>query len=539
MKRGGQFCRLLMYLLLVGYPAASGQTAGYRIAGVVVNSVTRQPVSGAHATISPVEHRDQWISFVTGQDGRFAFVGIPQGRYALMAQRRGFLTASYGEREGLSSAIVTGPGQHSDAIIFPLSPPCVISGKVVDDAGEPVAKATVQLIGSTIVSGRRRLATTAVRQTDHTGGYRFGSLPPGTYYMAVSGYPWYTRINQTHGDSPPRGMTHAGYGIRYHPNASDAAAAVPMLLKGGQEFTADFVLLPVPAVAVQVNVENGEGLTKQFALTTAGVAGNQVIVRQGTEAGDLYSFWGVPSGHYSLRVQASDSEHSWYARNSIDVSSTDMEVDVTLLESPSLAGSIAFEGGGASPANLSVLLLDTESDGSQALPIGPGGKFSIPSIPPQRCRLALTGADEYYLKGWSIEGGRREADTLEIPEGAAVRLKLVAGKGVGRVNGTVSQDGHAVPGALVVLADMAQPDHSRAIQSDSDGGYEFRGLPPGSYALFAAAGGSDLEYGNPAAIRPFLASAKKLYIAPAGVSTQHLDLPGATASRPGVASPES
>jgi hypothetical protein len=238
----------------------------------------------------------------------------------------------------------------------------------------------------------------------------------------------------------------------------------------------------------------------------------------------------VPSGHYSLRVQASDSQRSWYAKNSIDVGANDIEVDVTLLEAPSLAGSIAFEGrgGGAAPANLSVLLLDTEGDGSRALPMSPDGRFSIPSVPPQRYRLALTG-DEYYLKG---------TDTLEIREGAAVRLKLVAGKGAGRVNGTVSQAGHALPGALVVLADMAQPDHSRAIQSDSDGGYEFRGLPPGSYALFAAVD-SDLEYANPAAIRPFLESAQKLHVAPAGDYTQHLDLPAATASRPGAASPES
>lgn len=527
---------LLMWLL-----AAVPQASGYRIAGVVINSVSRQPVAGARVTLAPVEHRDQRIPFVTGSDGRFVFAGMPRGKYELMAQRRGFLVHRYHQHAAFSSALVAGPGQQTEGIVLPLSPPAVIFGKVVDDAGEPVAEAVVELLSSNLVGGRRRLVTATVKQTDDTGEYRFASLPDGTYYLAVSGYPWYTKFNQTHGDSPPRAMTHAGYGIRYYPNAADPAAAAPLLLKAGQEATADFALLPVPAVSVQVHVERAEELTKQFTLTAAGIGGKQVVVREGSQSGDLYNFWAVPPGHYTLRVAAADAHRSWYATESVSVGAADTEVSVNLLEAPSISGTVVLEGGGALPPDVSVALRDTESDGSQSLPIGSGGKFSIPAIPPQHCRLAITGADDYYLKTWSVEGGRREGEALDMPAGSAVRLNLIAARGAGIVAGTVYRDGHPSPGALVVAAPAgsAMSQEARAILSDSDGSYELHGLPPGAYALFAVPDGADLEYANPAAIQPYLGSAEKIRVAPAGYYTQRLDLPLTAPSPPGAASPKS
>ena len=507
-----------MPILLAWLLAAGTQASGYRIAGTVVNSLTRQPVAGARVTIAPVEHPDQQIPFVTGPDGRFAFAGIPRGRYELAAQRPGFLTETF------SGAIVAGPDQRTDAIVLPISPPGLIAGKVVDEAGEPVALALVQLFDSAIVRGRRRLVSFAVKQTADTGEYRFAALPPGTYYLAVSGYPWYTKFNQTHGDSPPRAITHTGYGIRYYPNVADAAAAEPLNLKAGQDATADFTLLPVPAATVQVHVEGGEDLAKQFKLAAAGLPGNRVLVRQGTEAGDLYNFWGIPPGHYTLRVRASDANRSWYATDSFDVGATDTDVNVALLRAPSLAGSIVLEAGGSLPPNLSLQLLDTESGGSQSVPIGADGKFAIPAMAPGQFGVTLAGPVEYYLKAWSAEDGHREGETLDIQESSAVRLKLWAAKGAGRVNGTVLRDGHPVAAALVVLADPANPENSRATRTGSDGSYEFTGVPPGAYALFGVADGADLEYADPAAIRPYLGSAQKLRVSPAGAYTNRLDL---------------
>ncbi len=516
-------------LLLAGLLAAGAQAAGYRIAGTVVNAATQQPLAGVRVTIAPLDRPDERLPFVTGQDGRFVFAGMPPGKYGLLAQCRGFLTQSYNERAGLASAVVAGPGQHTDALVVPLDPPAVIAGRVTDDAGEPVEQALVQLFSSAIVNGRRRLTPLATRQTADTGEYRFPDLPPGTYFLAASGYPWYTSFNETHGDLPARALTHTGYALQYHRSTGDPAAAEPVVLSAGQEATADFALLPLPAASVHVHVADGGDSAKQYTLTAAGPGGNRVLVRQGSQVGDLYNFWSVPPGHYTLEVTASDDGRNLYAGEPVDVGTVDMDVSVTLAQAPSLRGAVELEGGGRPPANLSAVVSDLETGLSQSAPIGPDGRFSIPGIPPRHYSVALAGTEELYLKRWTAEGA-----------GAAVRLRLVAARGTGRIGGTVERGGTPLPGALVVLApsaDPAKPEDCRALRTGTDGGYEFRGVPPGAYALFAVEDGGDLEYANPSAIRPYLASAAKLRVAPAGAYTQRLELP-ATAGRPASASPE-
>src|ERR1051325_5858136 len=50
----------------------------YRIAGIVVDSVTGQPLEGAEVTIAPVTALDDGQTFMTASDGRFLFAGLAQ-----------------------------------------------------------------------------------------------------------------------------------------------------------------------------------------------------------------------------------------------------------------------------------------------------------------------------------------------------------------------------------------------------------------------------------------------------------------------------
>ncbi len=484
--------------------AAAQASGGYRIAGTVVNSASGRPVAGARVILVPLDRRDRQMSAVTGEGGRFAFTGLPSGKYELAGQRRGLLA---GMRTG---AIAAGPGQDTENIVLRLPQPAAISGKVVDDAGEPVAGALVELLGSRIVEGRRQLAERSSDHTDDIGEYRFPSLPAGSYYLVVSGVPWYTRFNETHGDSAPRGMTHAGYGIRYHPNVGEPAAAEPLVLKAGQEATSNFTLLTVSAAPVFVHCEEQEDLAKQYTLIAAGLPGNPAYVRRGSETGDLYNLWGLPPGHYTLRAEATDGSRTWYGATEFDAGASDTDVSVTLHEAPALSGMVVLASGGNLPAHLTVLLRD-ETGHSQSVTVGADGRFSIPAVPPGRYRVSIAGADDYYL--------RRVGELLDIQPGAAARLSLPLARGAGRVAGTVYRDGQPFADALVVMT-----PGDRSVASNSDGTYEFRGLPAGEYALFAVEDGADLEYANPAAIRPYLIGAKKVQVPSGSSDNLRLDI---------------
>jgi Carboxypeptidase regulatory-like domain len=513
---------LLVGLLL----AAAAQAAGNSIAGVVQNAATGEPVAGAQVTIVPLEHSDQRANIVTDSDGRFSLGGIPAGRYELSAKRRGFLAQRYEERAGLSPAIVTGPGLDTEHIVFRLSPPAVVAGKVVDEAGEPVAQATVELLSSAVIAGRRRVTPFSVKTTDDLGQYRFAPLPPGAYYLVVSGYPWYTRFAGALPDTTPSSPTRIGYGVKYYPDSSDPSAAELLTLRPAQEATANFTLLPVPAVSLNIGIENGDNAVKQLTLSAAGVHGNRVYVRQWSEPGDNYSFEAVPPGHYVLTAQVTDTQPALYARREIELGATDTDVMLTLQDAPALAGTVAFEGN-AKPANVAVVLTGQDTGRVHTIPVGEDGKFSLPELPPQRYSVSLAAGDA-YLKSWTVEGGHsRDSQTLEVPEGVrAVRLRMVLARGAGRIDGSVMRDDHPVPAALVVLAPAGgsdRPEDYRACRAAADGSYSFQGMPPGDFALFAVEDAAEFEYADPAVIRPYLAAAHKLHVIPGGSYTERLE----------------
>ncbi|HUE04055.1 MAG TPA: carboxypeptidase-like regulatory domain-containing protein [Bryobacteraceae bacterium] len=519
--------RLLAILLAVrSWPAAAQEPGSYRVAGTVVNAASNQPIVGARVTLTRLAGDDQPVSMLSGDGGQFAFTGLPAGKYELSGRRRGFLTRSYGQHAGFVSAIVTGPGQDDEHIALRLPPPGVIAGKVVDDAGEPVAQALVQLLGSRIVAGRRHLIEESSVRTDDIGEYRFSALPSGSYYLVVSGVPWYSKFAETLAEAAPRQMTHTGYGVRYFPNVGDAAAAEPLALQAGQEASAYFTLLPVPAVSVHVHCDQDDSLVKRYTVTAAGLPGEGVDIRQGSETGDLYNLWNLVPGHYTVRAEAPDGMRTWYGASEFDAADEDADVDVSLHAAPTLRGTVSLEGAGNLPAAVTVLLRG-ENGRTQPLAGGADGKFSIPAIPPGRYRVGIGGSDDIYLRNWASEGGRRDGDWLAIPAGTNVRLTVLAARGTSRIAGTVYRGGQPLPGALVVLAPATgagRADDNRAVESNSDGSYEFRGLPAGEYALFAEDDGAELEYANPTAIRPYLSRARKVEAAPTGADHVRLHI---------------
>ena len=340
------------------------------------------------------------------------------------------------------------------------------------------------------------------KKTDDTGEYRFASLSAGRYFLAVSAAPWYTSLNATVGEDAPRNITHAGYAVRYFPNANEAAAAEPLALKAGQQTVANFTLLPIPAASVDVHCDGPENLTISYTLMAAGLAGTNVTLRQGSSSGDSYNLWGVPPGHYTLRAEARDGNQQWYGLTDFDLAD-DSEVAIVLHTAPTLTGTIVANDGNALPASLTIVLHDS-GEHTYSASAGPDGRFALPAIPPGSYQLEIGGAADYFLKKWGAENARRDGERLIVEPGAAVRLKAIAAKGE-RILGKVVQKGHPLPGALVVLAPL-----NCAAPTNSDGSFEFRGVPPGNYQIFAVASGQDLEYANPEAIRSYLPAARKI-----------------------------
>jgi len=95
---------------------------------------------------------------------------------------------------------------------------------------------------------------------------------------------------------------------------------------------------------------------------------------------------------------------------------------------------------------------------------------------------------------------------------APLSIELVAGSASGRL---VDAEGRNLEGALIAIAPADRPDRPwPPVATDTRGGFEFRGLPPGRYALRARAG--DAEFAREFDVAP--RSRVELGIVPAAVA---------------------
>src|SRR5439155_6620009 len=139
----------------------------------------------------------------TGPSGQFRILGVEPGQYRISAERDGFIRQEYGQRnpgsKGVQISIVAGQQLTID---FQMLPAGVISGRILDEQGDPLAGATVQaqtyqyVNGKPILVGVPQFSPIAegvvppIRTTTNDRGeYRLFWLPPGEYYISVTARP--------------------------------------------------------------------------------------------------------------------------------------------------------------------------------------------------------------------------------------------------------------------------------------------------------------------------------------------------------------
>src|SRR5207247_7111508 len=149
-------------------------------------------------------------------DGRFAPVNLGPGKHRLRGGRRGYVHMSYGaKRPGRpGTTLALDPGQHLSGIVFRLFPQSVIAGRVLDQDGDPLAYAAVQLQNYQYERGQRQLTEATQGITNDLGEFRLFGLPPGRYYLSVSWNQMMGRSNP--GDPGPDVASEISYTRTYY-----------------------------------------------------------------------------------------------------------------------------------------------------------------------------------------------------------------------------------------------------------------------------------------------------------------------------------
>jgi hypothetical protein len=508
--------------------SAAAQTL--TVAGVATDGLRNTPLERARVFLSG--GRGGPLALTTAADGKFSF-DVPEGKYTLSVDRNGWRNL-FGHPEpsvGFGSAIITGPSQDTSHLTLRWYAPGSIFGTVVDEQGEPVRDAVVQLIRDSVAVGRRRQFAAGSARTDDRGEYRLGPLAASTYYIVVTGRPWDAMQRRIPRFGPAGELPEpvAVYPPTYYPGAADAHEAMPIVLKSGGEIQADIPLRSVSGGAVHARClgmgtqdDVCQGTISLFLQRIGGVE----ILQPTNSDPAAHSISGVPPGRYILRFTGNGKT----GRRVIDVGAGDLSVDLTPQPRTVITGSISFKNGAPKPgASLYVGMLNEITGRSVGVAVEPDGTFRFTGVGGAPFRPNLYGSAAQFIAKISVEGAPFKDGVVDLTESTAVNLKIVASDETGRIKGFAMEGDKPAPAVMVVLAPRTEshdPANYRGFQTESDGSFDYVNIPAGDYLIFAV-DRLDIEYTNPEAVRPYLPSAIAVHLSAHGVVEQRVPLSAA------------
>ncbi len=501
-------------------PAPSPATAlgnCFRIAGTVVSKIDGHPLAQARVTVQDTKASDKFESVVTSEDGKFEFTGVPAGKYNLRGSKRRYISASYDEHERFSTAIVTGAGLETEALVLRLAPMAIIAGKVLDESGDPVRHATVTLYQNDHSSGVDQVSQSHSTQTDDLGAYEIVGLPPGTYFLSASARPWYAPDSSSDyansGSASPvpdakvdRSLDVA-YPLTYYPDVTDAESASPIPVRGGERLQIEIHLNPVPAlrvfvrVPIKANDEHLFPLIQQFGFSgSTSPSGVTHMVSPG-----LFEVEGVAAGRYDVRIfgQSASTEMS-----GVDLSKDGEQIDTSAAEAmSSVKISAQVQGDATMPQHLTVGLRAGGNRFAGVQQLNSKGETEFNQIAAGRYEMTVWSANKSFsIAHISAEGAEVSGHSIILAAGAAPSLSLTLVSGSLNVEGIAKKAGKPFAGAMVVLVPK-NPEGNRDLfrrdQSDLDGTFALQDVVPGSYTVLAIDNGWDLDWSQPAVIAAY------------------------------------
>jgi hypothetical protein len=513
-------------------PPNQSSDATFRIAGTIVNAIGGNPLARARVTIVDAKNRQNARWMITSDGGRFDFKQVSSGKYSLQGAKRGFIPAFYDEHEGFSTAIVTGAGLDTEHLVLRLDPSAMLSGKILDELGEPVRQATVSLYREDRQVGVGRIIKFRVSMTDDQGAYEFSHLDAGSYFISATAKPWYALRTVSSGEPSAGNLPSAvdqsldvAYAITYYVDATEPDDATPIPVRGGDHLQADIHLTPVPALHLIFHVpENGANGFTMPMLQKPSFDGMEMIQNDGMSqvSSGVFEMTGVAPGRYSVRAPEAGSEAT-----DVDVTTNGQELDMSTAQRAStVKATIQVLGEATLPPQIEVALRNSKMRIVAWQEMDTKGEVVFQDLAPGKYDvLAGSRPKAYSVARMSSESGVIAGHTLNVTAGASMAITLSLVGGTVNVEGFARRAGKATSGAMVVLVPK-NPESNRELfrrdQSDQDGSFLLRSVIPGSYTIVAIENGWDLDWSRPGVIEHYAKQGQTITVTDHTQTTMHL-----------------
>ena len=448
--QGGGGFRQPPRMLRPGEEAPKG-TAVLR--GVVVAADTGAPVRRAQVRAASSESGDTRTT-LTDEQGRFDLRELAGGHYTLTASKGGFITLQYGQRRPgePGTPVDLAAGRTIEKLVIGLPRGSVITGRIVDEFGEPLTGAQVQVLRYVWVSGARTLQPAGgADRTDDQGTYRIFGLQPGEYLVTATLRDERPMLR----GGPAADLPDSGYAPTYFPGTSSIGDAQKVAVGLGEEVSGvgfGLSLTRLATVSGRVLAAPGyEGGVQVVAVPVDGPRLTQTLRGTQTRNDGTFDMRGVPPGRYRLQAMAwgATGDGGLTGSTTITVNGSNLEgLTLALAPAPVIAGVVQTDTNQGAGLRAPQVRITPVPVTPTAVPMGRGGRgaggranddftFQVAGLSePAYLRVVAPGG--WFLKAILADG----RDVTETP------LSLEPGTRLDGVHVVLTQTASSIAGAV-------------------------------------------------------------------------------------------
>jgi len=447
-------------------------------------------------------------------EGNFKVTGLSHGVYSLLARAPGYVSVQNQSRKY----------RIGESVIVQLVRGGVITGRVIDEFGEPVVGARVLADRARDSEGRPDTGGAAMnemnssRMTDDRGVYRIYGLEPGAYVVGINGAsPMYAGLGQTRREPPT-----------YHPS-SPRGSAVEINLRGAEEITGVDIRSRTArgrSISGTISGETqGEGLINGVMVVLHGAADKHLAGMATLIGGQNFSLHGAEDGEYELRAMRFNEsmDFALSAPRRVTVRGADLSgIELKLLKLGSISGRVVIEPSETDTAcktadqfTVEEVLVELTRDdktpsvlASEILPMvaqgmlggatpDKDGGFTMKNLEPGRYWVKTELPDEnWYIRAVTQAAAPKPLDVsragVTLKQGEKLSgIEMIIARGAASLSGKIvpSTEGaqlpkrlriHLIPAEATAADELLRYDEAPV---RGDGSFEFKHIAPGKYLL--------------------------------------------------------
>ena len=486
--------------------------------GRVSDALSGAPIKKATVSLQFISQKfsgtwssqEEGYSTTSEADGSFTFTSIEPGEYNLSGSRTGYIRTQFGQKSLFQPGVVLSlkPIDKKNGLNLPLFPQGVISGKIIDADGDPMAQILVMALRPAWFNSKAQQLPVGSAQSNDLGEFRIPNLSPGKYNLLAQ------KISMFQAEAEPAaGKPDMRAVNTYYPAATTIEAASLVEVQPGQELSGmDIQLASVKTYHVRGAIAGDLGKADLSNLrVSASESGNPFFMFPGAGASvkkdRTFDLAGIAPGAHNLILTAMNGGFKRLALQPIEVGSADIE-GITLQVVPlgTIRGQITVQGdpvpgvARVNPASLHPMLFADLV--SAQVNVKDDGSLLIESVSPGTYRLNFRPPEGTYLKSVLFQKQDISGQELDLNQSVSGELDIILRYGPAEVAGTVrpSDDASASSATEVVLIpEVLGVDESgvETASADQNNSFSVKNLKPGKYRAVALASFDLMQLQNP------------------------------------------